>query len=72
MIPADTYTISVIVLLSVLGVLGLLHPRWFILVSRFPYMKRNYPPITDTQQRIARRWGVMSLVGAVILVVMAF
>jgi hypothetical protein len=68
MIPGDQYTIVVIILLTFLGLTGIFKPRWFIVISRFPYLTRNYPPITDAHQRIARRWGVLSLVGAVILV----
>lgn len=71
MIPRDQYTIAVITLLTFLGLVGIFKPRWFIVISRFPYLTRNYPAITEAHQRIARRWGFLSLVGAAILAGMA-
>lgn len=73
MIPADQYTFSVIALLTFLGLLGMAKPRWFIKISRFPFIfpRIEHPPLTATRLRHARAWGVLCLVGAVLLAVLA-
>ncbi len=71
MIPNDPYTQRVIVLLALLGLLGLLRPRWFLLVSRFPFLFTPHPPIDEAGLRRARLWGVISLLGAASLVVLS-
>lgn len=74
MIPNDQYTIVVINLLIFFGLVGLFKPGWFRHLSNLPYSldPRNRQDTTEEDRRRARIWGVMSLVGALILAVLAF
>lgn len=67
MIPDDSYTRSVIVLLVMLGVLGLVLPDWFTRISRFPFIFDEKPPSSPASRRRARVWAIVSLAGAAFL-----
>ncbi len=73
MIPRDEYTTAVAFLLLLMGVIGLLKPAWFVILSRFPFMFPFTGPdsVTAPERRRARRWGVATLAGAAILVAIA-
>ncbi|MDQ4077024.1 MAG: hypothetical protein M3220_12350 [Chloroflexota bacterium] len=70
MIQNDPYTALAIIVLILLGFLGLLLPRWFIIISRFPFifLPNHHPPIDDAARRRARIWGAISILGALFLI----
>lgn len=67
MIPGDTTMVVLVSLLAVIGVLGLLRPRWFHAVARFPFVFMPQRPYDEQAGRRARAWGAISLVSAIVI-----
>ena len=71
MIPYDQYTIAVIALLVIFGVVGLLRPTLFLRSSRIPLMQRQRAKGTERELAAARRWALVCLFGAALLYFLA-
>jgi hypothetical protein len=72
-IPADGYTIAIVNLLVFIGLVGIFKPTWFVVLSRFPFWhhhRDNEEPMSEGDRRRTRRWGLITLLGALFLVVL--